>query len=153
MGDCDPADDMRAIGAEISLLHYRFNAALDRLHSGGEPVAPLRAVMMNLAHAPMTVPQIAALRPVSRQYIQRVVDRLLTLGWIERRANPAHRRSPLYALTAAGRARLDLFARGEAEALVAAAEALGTAEERALLLGRLRTLRDHIDAAMTETPV
>lgn len=70
--------------------------------------ASLRAVMESLAESgAQTVPAIARSKGVSRQHIQVNMDGLLAKGLAESRDNPAHKRSPLYALTAAGE---DVFA-------------------------------------------
>ena len=66
---------------------------------------PMRNVLERLyAFGSLPVPGIARLDGVSRQHIQHQVDRLLDLGYVARRSNPAHRRSDLIALTVAGRA-------------------------------------------------
>lgn len=56
-------------------------------------------------NGPQTVPVMAAKRPVARQRIQRIVDELMAEGLVRLVANPAHKRSRLVALTAAGRRR------------------------------------------------
>lgn len=56
---------------------------------------------------PAPVPAIARRLGLARQSVQRVVDDLERQGHVELRPNPAHRRSPLVALTEAGRAALD----------------------------------------------
>jgi len=54
-------------------------------------------------HGPATVPQIAAAKSVRRQSIQELVDRLGDHGLVTLASNPAHRRSPLVALSKKGR--------------------------------------------------
>src|SRR5215469_11125409 len=54
---------------------------------------------------PLTVPQIAKMRPVSRQRMQRLADELAAEGLVEFIGNPQHRRSKLVRLTAKGDAR------------------------------------------------
>jgi DNA-binding MarR family transcriptional regulator len=54
---------------------------------------------------PLTVPQIAQMRPTSRQRMQRLADELATEGLVEFIDNPKHRRSKLVRLTAEGEAR------------------------------------------------
>jgi DNA-binding MarR family transcriptional regulator len=49
-----------------------------------------------------SVPHIARSRHVSRQHIQSLVNPLADEGLVELRANPAHRRSPLFGLTPLG---------------------------------------------------
>lgn len=63
-------------------------------------------LMRQLAeHGPMTVPQIAALRGVTRQRIQQIVDELVADGSVALVDNPRHARSKLVALTDTGRRR------------------------------------------------
>jgi DNA-binding MarR family transcriptional regulator len=54
---------------------------------------------------PLTVPQIAEMRPTSRQRMQRLADELAAEGLVEFADNPKHRRSKLVQLTAKGEAR------------------------------------------------
>lgn len=54
---------------------------------------------------PLTVPQIAEMRPTSRQRMQRLADELAAEGLVEFIDNPSHRRSKLVRLTAKGDAR------------------------------------------------
>jgi DNA-binding MarR family transcriptional regulator len=54
---------------------------------------------------PLTVPQIAQMRPTSRQRMQRLADELAAEGLVEFFDNPRHRRSKLVRLTSKGDAR------------------------------------------------
>lgn len=61
---------------------------------------------------PLTVPQIAEMRPTSRQRMQRLADELAADGLVEFVDNPKHRRSKLVQLTRKGAARYrDMHAR------------------------------------------
>src|SRR5215218_10131831 len=51
---------------------------------------------------PLTVPQIAQMRPTSRQRMQRLADELAAEGLVRFIANPKHRRSKLVRLTRKG---------------------------------------------------
>ena len=138
-----------ALGDEATLVHYRLNALLERLHGGNEGVASRRGVLRNLAaNGPMTVPQIAALRPVSRQFVQRVVNALEADGLVERQPNPSHRRSPLVAMTEAGAALLNDYAAREAPLLEAARRAVRSDEDAATAVAVLRDVREHLDALL-----
>lgn len=53
---------------------------------------------------PLTVPQIAQMRPTSRQRMQRLADELAAEGLVEFIDNPQHRRSKLVRLTRKGKA-------------------------------------------------
>lgn len=138
-----------ALGDEATLVHYRLNALLDLLHGGDDSVASRRGVLRNLAaNGPLTVPQIASLRPVSRQFVQRVVNALEADGLVERRTNPAHRRSPLVMLTAAGGAVLEGYSAREVPLLDAARRAVRSDEEVAVAVSVLRDVRQHLDALL-----
>jgi DNA-binding MarR family transcriptional regulator len=54
---------------------------------------------------PLTVPQIAEMRPTSRQRMQRLADELAAEGLVRFIDNPRHRRSKLVQLTPKGEAR------------------------------------------------
>src|SRR6476659_3460153 len=54
---------------------------------------------------PLTVPQIARMRPTSRQRMQRLADELAAAGLVEFIDNPKHLRSKLVRLTRKGDAR------------------------------------------------
>jgi DNA-binding MarR family transcriptional regulator len=54
---------------------------------------------------PLTVPQIAQMRPTSRQRMQRLADELAAEGLVTFIDNPKHRRSKLVQLTRKGEAR------------------------------------------------
>ena len=51
---------------------------------------------------PLTVPEIAQMRPTSRQRMQRLADELAAEGFVEFIDNPKHRRSKLVQLTRKG---------------------------------------------------
>jgi DNA-binding MarR family transcriptional regulator len=93
---------------ELTLTVFRLNGAL--LQWGDELVQPLgltsaRWQMLGaiaLAGEPLTAPQVGEVMGVSRQGAQKQLNLLLEQGLVESRPNPAHRRSPLYGLTAQG---------------------------------------------------
>jgi DNA-binding MarR family transcriptional regulator len=58
---------------------------------------------------PLTVPQIALMRPTSRQRMQRLADELAADGLVEFIDNPLHQRSKLVRLTPKGNARYREF--------------------------------------------
>jgi DNA-binding MarR family transcriptional regulator len=90
---------------------------------------------------PLTVPQIAQMRPTSRQRMQRLADELAAEGLVEFIDNPRHRRSKLVRLTRTGDARYrEMGARFLAIASTMGAE-LGEADIRKTT-GILRQLSD-----------
>ncbi len=78
-----------------------------RTHKNVEITAAKRGVLRSLKKlGAQTVPQMARARPVSRQFIQTLVNQLDDTGLVEAVANPAHKRSNLIMLTPAGDALL-----------------------------------------------
>jgi DNA-binding MarR family transcriptional regulator len=69
---------------------------------GGGAFGFLRSIALL---GPLTVPQIAEMRPTSRQRMQRLADELAAEGLVEFVDNPKHRRSKLVRLTRDGEAR------------------------------------------------
>jgi DNA-binding MarR family transcriptional regulator len=94
---------------------------------------------------PLTVPQIAQMRPTSRQRMQRLADELAAEGLVELVDNPRHRRSKLVRLTRQGEARYrDLNAR-----FLAIASTMGVALSEADIrtaTGIVRQLSDDVMA-------
>lgn len=65
----------------------------------------MRAVLEILdKYGEQTVPEIAARLEIQRQYVQIMCNETLASGFVEQRANPRHKRSPVLALTDHGRA-------------------------------------------------
>ena len=95
--------DVEALADEVRLHYHALVRLAGALHGGLSVTPPMRAVLEFLqARGPTPVPRIARSRGVSRQHIQTIVNELLHEGLVELRDNPAHRRSCLVALTAAG---------------------------------------------------
>ena len=69
---------------------------------GGGAFGFMRSLTVN---GPLTVPQIAEMRPTSRQRMQRLADELAAEGLVEFIDNPKHQRSKLVRLTPKGEAR------------------------------------------------
>lgn len=63
-----------------------------------------------LAPQPPTIPQIAAAMGVTRQGVLKQINLLVDEGLIQPLPNPAHKRSPLYALTPVGQTSYDALA-------------------------------------------
>lgn len=83
---------MRAVGQKTGLITSWGAGAFGFMHS----LAQI---------GPLTVPQIAQMRPTSRQRMQRLADELAHEGLVEFIDNPRHRRSRLVRLTREGDAR------------------------------------------------
>ena len=107
------------LGGAVRHLFHQLRAVAEAASPADEGfTASHRGVLESLAgQGPQTVPALARARPVARQHIQVLVNDLVALGLAETRPNPAHKRSPLVDLTAAGRRRFDAIRRAESQAL------------------------------------
>ena len=96
------------IAATIRALRecfHRLKAYGDEVHAALGVNASMRGVLESLDEGgPLTVPQIARLKGVSRQHIQLVVNALAKQGHAAIAANPQDARSPVVEITKAGRA-------------------------------------------------
>jgi DNA-binding MarR family transcriptional regulator len=106
------------LSLSVRSLFHKMGNAVTLLHDGSGIFSGMRAVMESLVMGgAKTVPEIARVRPVSRQHIQILVNDLLALGYVEYQDNPAHRRSKLVAVTDAGEAAFKAFLACEVGAL------------------------------------
>jgi DNA-binding MarR family transcriptional regulator len=123
---------------ETVRLFHRMKAVAEALHGNGEVSAGRRGILRDLDRlGPKTVPQLARMRPVSRQHIQSLVDPMAEQGLVEFQHNPDHKRSKLIAITDKGRAFVnEMF---EREAVLF--ETLGVQIDHADLETTARTLR------------
>jgi DNA-binding MarR family transcriptional regulator len=91
---------------EVAQFFFRIRALGQRsgliTSWGGGAFGLLRSLALI---GPLTVPQIAGMRPTSRQRMQRLADELAAEGLVEFIDNPSHRRSKLVRLTRKGEAR------------------------------------------------
>lgn len=95
------------IGETVSLFH-RLRVVTEDIHHQGEMTSGKRGVLGSLDRfGPQTVPQMARSRPVSRQYIQMLVNELLNERYVELVENPAHKRSRLVNITPKGKELFD----------------------------------------------
>ena len=122
MADQDKArEKIQQIAAVIDAtraLFHRLRAAADEVHRVAGVTAGLRGVLQDLhQNGPRTVPDMARARPVSRQHIQVLVNKLFERAEVELLPNPAHARSKLVALTDVGMASFDAIRHREAGVL------------------------------------
>jgi len=103
---------------ETRLLFRAFRQWSETLHAELGMTAAMRGVLeLILLDGPGTVPNMARARRASRQHIQQQVDALLERSFVERRDNPAHKRSSVIALTDRGRALIQNMRTDELHAL------------------------------------
>ncbi len=113
-----PANQIEAVTTSVRSLFHRLRAVGDRLHADLGVTTAMRGVMESLAKGgPMTVPQMARQRPVSRQHIQMLVNQLAEAGLCASRPNPGHKRSVLIELTEDGKRVFEEIRRREAAAI------------------------------------
>lgn len=87
----------------VRRLFHKLGSGVGALHGSSEVSAGMRAVLESVVDGgPQTVPQMARVRPVSRQHIQGLVNPLLEHGYVEYIDNPFHKRSKLVAPTPKG---------------------------------------------------
>lgn len=99
------ARKLYALIVEVRAAFNRLKSISDDMNRDLGITAPMRAVMETIAdEGPLTVPGIARRRGVTRQHIQVSVDTLADAALVELKHNPAHRRSPLVALSRKGSA-------------------------------------------------
>ena len=137
-----PLPALESLIYEATALFHRAHAVAEQIHGQGRFTAGKRGVLRGLdLSGPQTVPQMARIRPVSRQYIQMLVNGLADEGHVEFNPNPAHKRSRLVRLTPQGKAFLEAMYRREAK-LLAGIE-IDIAEEDLHAAGAiLRTVRE-----------
>jgi len=103
---------------ETRLLFHALKHWAETLHEGLEMTMGMRAVLeLLLLGGPATVPDMARSRGVSRQHVQQQVDALFERGYVERGANPAHKRSSIISLSDKGRAQIQNMRADELHAL------------------------------------
>lgn len=84
-------------------VHRRLARAVEAKLEGTGITVGMRAVMEVLEEAgAMSVPEIGRVLFLARQQIQLIVNALEDAGLVERRPNPAHKRSALFVLSEKG---------------------------------------------------
>jgi DNA-binding MarR family transcriptional regulator len=102
------AETVMTVLEESVAIFFRLRAALEDIHGHSEISGSMRGVMRDLnTNGPLTVPQMARRRPVSRQHIQAIVNDLQRAGFVSLTENPRHKRSKIVELTPVGKAALD----------------------------------------------
>ncbi|MFG2550284.1 MarR family winged helix-turn-helix transcriptional regulator [Streptomyces sp. NPDC048581] len=112
MSDSDkplsPDDLGHRVSEVFDLIGALYRRGLRKLEQGEEiegVSVGVRSVLVLLhRYGPMTVPQMARVMALTRQFVQRMVNDAMARGWAEATANPAHQRSSLIRITADGEA-------------------------------------------------
>jgi len=139
--DAENKKTFSGVVIEIRALFHCLASVAEELHSHNDLPASQRAIIENLGRlGPKTVPQLARMRPVSRQHIQTIVNQLLERGLVELAANPSHKRSSLVQLTSSGR---DMFktVRQRENELLSSIDLPVSAEEMKTTLHTLAAIR------------
>ncbi|MEM7024157.1 MAG: helix-turn-helix domain-containing protein [Pseudomonadota bacterium] len=113
-----------------------------------------RAVLEQLLERGQTVPAIGRALILPRQFIQKTVNELLAAGLVEKRANDAHKRSPLLELTADGSELIDAIKARESAVMRPIAASLSSQDlrvTRSVLTEMIDGFRAHNTSAEEET--
>lgn len=156
MNDIDaplPPDDLgHRISEVFDLIGALYRRGLRKLEQGEEVEGVsvgVRSVLVLLhRYGPMTVPQMARVMALTRQFVQRMVNDAAARGWAEVTANPAHQRSSLIRITDEGEAVITAILAREHALNRQVGGDLTEAELRAcarVLKEMLKTF-DHVDA-------
>ena len=135
---------------EVAQFFFRLRAMGQRAGLitswGGGAFGFLRSLALT---GPLTVPQIAKMRPTSRQRMQRLADELAAEGLVAFIDNPRHRRSRLVRLTRKGEARY----RAMSARLLAIAATMGEGSSEADIRRTAEIVRRLSEEAKGERPV
>lgn len=141
------APPLRSLLELLPIAFHRIGAATDALHAPLGLSSCMRGMLLALErNGATTVSKLAAMRAVSRQFMQRVADDLLAGGWVEATPNPAHKRSPLMILTPRGQQALAAMRVAETPHLARLALGLDTADVEAAA----RVLRQLVETVSSE---
>ena len=93
---------------EAVAVHLQLQVLIEELHGHSELSRACRGILQDLYRlGPRTVPQLTRGRPVSRQNVLMLVNRMITEGLAESMRNPEHKRSYLVRLTPRGKTLLE----------------------------------------------
>ena len=130
---------------EAIAVHLQLQILTQELHGHNELSRACRGILRDLYRlGPRTVPQLARGRPVSRQNVLMLVNRLIAEGLAESIRNPEHKRSYLVRLTPRGNALLEEMWSHET-ALLNSLSLDISSEELQAAAGVLRRLRDALE--------
>ncbi|WP_172795243.1 MarR family winged helix-turn-helix transcriptional regulator [Polycladidibacter hongkongensis] len=88
---------------EVVELYTYLSRVSAQLVADHQMTAYMRALLLFIAeHEPVSVPQIAKRKHVTRQNVQVPVNGLIQLGYLNTQSNPENKRSPLLSLSEMG---------------------------------------------------
>jgi len=135
---------LQHLSAENAALFHKLRVFANSVHEMGELDRSLVSALDR--DGAQTVPHLAKARGVSRQHVQTAINGLIEAKAVASAANPAHRRSNLLELTAAGRKLAESLREKEAEAM--ADFDLGIpAKEMESIADSLKTICKRLDKA------
>ncbi|WP_020135207.1 MULTISPECIES: MarR family winged helix-turn-helix transcriptional regulator [unclassified Streptomyces] len=110
MNDIDaplPPDELGHRVSEVfDLVGALYRRGLRKLEQdeaiGGVSVGVRSVLVLLHRYGPMTVPQMARIMALTRQFVQRMTNDAIERGWTEATPNPAHQRSSLIRITDEG---------------------------------------------------
>ena len=143
-----PVDRFFEIFDQIGPLYRRIQRKVERDTALRGLTVGVRAVLVMLHFdGPMTVPQLGRAQALSRQFVQRMVNEAASRELVAATPNPAHKRSALIRLTAAGEAVISDYLDRERGQLRPAAADLTEADAAACsrVLGRLLQSLDDVE--------
>jgi DNA-binding MarR family transcriptional regulator len=111
----DRGQDLSGLLSQIARVHGLLLSAEERLARPAGITGARWQVLEVVGHGPVTLAQAARTLGLTRQAVRETAGALVSLGMLERRANPYDRRAPLLALTPRGRATVRAVARRRTE--------------------------------------
>ncbi len=104
MSNSSKAQQITQIWHQVIRLYFKLQATGRDIGAVNTANGSTWGVLNTLVnHGPTTVPEIARMRPVSRQHIQTLANELVAEGLAEFAHNPRHRKSKLLQITDKGR--------------------------------------------------
>jgi DNA-binding MarR family transcriptional regulator len=88
-------------------VYFRLEAITQAIAGFAQAGGDYGLLRLLIQNGPQTVPELARLRPISRQHCQTIINGLADGGYIEFVENPKHKRSHLVRVTKKGRANFE----------------------------------------------
>lgn len=135
---------------EVRRTHNRLRWVGDVLHEKDGVSTATRSLLYSIhREGPLTVPELARERLVSRQIIQTQINLLLEMKLVKAQVNPNHRRSKHMVLTTKGEKLVAGMLKKEASLLASLGAPLSSQEVLQTIAG-LQALRGHLETHAAE---